>query len=378
MPVINSHNGWDPLEEVWLGDVWPKSFYNDLEPDVRDAFHLLTDMTKEDLNNTQKFLEDWGVIVRRPFIDESRKELYLNRRGQLYKPPISIRDTHCVIGNTLYSSSPFAYEKSCWEHVVSEYRKDPDVQFKTNPWIIGPSTTRLGRDIMFDRNMAPEYFDGHWDQITKNRYLYHDWVKWKQMYPKAFENDYRCHYTTNGGHSDGCFAPLRPGLLLTTRYFGDYDLFYPGWDRINLTDPTYAIVAEGKTINQLRNQPGANWEKNEKQALAMATSKWTVIGEVAPAFNDYVNKYCQSWVGNYRETYFEVNVLVLDPENILCIGPHESAFKTLKNYGITPHITPFRTRTFWDGGMHCNTLDIRRRGGLQDYFPERGDYGIGI
>jgi hypothetical protein len=28
--------------------------------------------------------------------------------------------------------------------------------------------------------------------------------------------------------------------------------------------------------------------------------------------------------------------------------------------------------------MHCNTLDIRRRGGKQDYFPDRGPAGIGI
>ena len=378
MPVVNSHNGWDPLEEVWLGDVWPKSFYDDLEPDIRDAFHLLTDMTKEDLDNTQKFLEDWGVIVRRPFIDENRKDLYLNRQGKLFKPPISIRDTNCVIGNTLYSSSPYNYDAGCWEHVLKEYRKDPDVQFKTRPWIIGPSTTRLGRDIMFDRNMCPEYLESQWDQATKNRYLHNDWVRWKQMYPKAFEKDYRCHYTTNGGHSDGCFAPLRPGLILTTKYFKDYDLFYPGWDRISLADPTYSIVSQGKTMNQLRHMSDSDWLAFEQRALTAATGKWTLPGDVAPTFNEYVNKYCKSWVGNYLETYFEVNVLVLDPNNILCIGPHDSVFKALEGYGIKAHITPFRTRTFWDGGMHCITLDIRRRGELQDYFPERGDYGIGI
>jgi hypothetical protein len=378
MPVINSHNGWDPLEEVWLGDVWPRHFYDNLPPDIRDAFYRLTDMTKEDLDNTQKFLEDWGVIVRRPFIDGSRKELYVNRQGRLYKPPISIRDTQCVIGNTLYSASPYPYEQSCWEPVLAEYRKDPDVKFKSRPWVSGPSTVRLGRDLMFDRNMAPPYLTNQWDQTTKNDYLYEDWRKWRRTYPPEFGNDYRMHYTTNGGHYDGCFAPLRPGLLMTTKYFKDYDLFYPGWDKINIEDPTYAVVKHGQTILELHNKSKKQWEMFKSNTIHSAVGKWMLPGDIVPTFNDYVNKYCIDWIGNFLETYFEVNILVLDPNNILCIGTHESLFEGLKQHGITAHVTPFRARTFWDGGMHCNTVDIRRRGGKQDYFPERGGNGISI
>jgi len=37
---------------------------------------------------------------------------------------------------------------------------------------------------------------------------------------------------------------------------------------------------------------------------------------------------------------------------------------------------PWRTRGFWDGGIHCITLDVRRRGNLVDYFPDRKDVGI--
>jgi len=378
MPVINSHNGWDPLEEVWLGDCWPRSFYDDLEPDVRDAFHMLTDMTKEDLDRTHKFLEDWGVIVRRPFIDETRKDLYTNLQGRLFKPPIAVRDTHCVVGNTMYSSSPYAYEKGCWGYVLDEYKKDPDVRFKSRPWVGGPNTVRLGRDLMFDRNMTGAYLLNKWDQTTKNQFLYDDWLKFARVYPQEFQNDYRIHYTTNGGHYDGCFAPLRPGLLLTTKYFQDYELFYPGWDRINITDPTYAIVAKGRTRAELNMASQKQWQMFKDNNLHSALGKWQLPGEVAPSFNDYVSQYCKTWVGNFTETYFEVNILVLDHNNILCIGGHDSLFEEFAKRGITAHVTPFRARTFWDGGMHCNTLDIRRTGGKEDYFSERGENGIGI
>jgi hypothetical protein len=39
-------------------------------------------------------------------------------------------------------------------------------------------------------------------------------------------------------------------------------------------------------------------------------------------------------------------------------------------------VVPFRTRTFWDGGIHCITLDIRRKTTMQDYFPDRGEPGF--
>jgi ATP-dependent Lon protease len=35
--------------------------------------------------------------------------------------------------------------------------------------------------------------------------------------------------------------------------------------------------------------------------------------------------------------------------------------KQLKEHGITIHWAPFRTRSFWDGGLHCLTVDIRRQ-----------------
>ena len=46
--------------------------------------------------------------------------------------------------------------------------------------------------------------------------------------------------------------------------------------------------------------------------------------------------------------------------------------KELAQHNITVHWVPFRTRSFWDGGMHCLTNDIRRRGDRPDFFPDRG------
>ena len=88
-------------------------------------------------------------------------------------------------------------------------------------------------------------------------------------------------------------------------------------------------------------------------------------------FNNHVIKHAQDWVGDYTETYFEVNCLVIDEKNVLMLGENEGVFRELERHGITAHSLPFRTRTFWDGGLHCITLDIRRQDSMIDLFPER-------
>ncbi|MFM7856710.1 MAG: hypothetical protein ACKO96_33485, partial [Flammeovirgaceae bacterium] len=98
-------------------------------------------------------------------------------------------------------------------------------------------------------------------------------------------------------------------------------------------------------------------------------------------FNGYLHKYCKDWIGNYQETYFEVNIIMLDENNMMCIdtsGAHQPLFELLDKKGINIHVVPFRTRSFWDGGLHCITLDTKRITCKKDYFPERGDNGLSL
>lgn len=98
LPVINSHNSWSPLKEVWLGDVYPASWYEHLQPEIRDVFQRLTDITKKDLTTIDKTLTAMGIKVQRPQYDKI--ENYLDERENLVKPAICPRDHNVVIGNT--------------------------------------------------------------------------------------------------------------------------------------------------------------------------------------------------------------------------------------------------------------------------------------
>lgn len=349
MNQILSYNSWDPLEEIWLGDVWPEHFYDDLDPEIRDAFYKITEITKEDLNAIQKKFEEFGVQVHRPIIG-NKESCLINDLGKLRKPPITPRDEGCVIGNKLYLGMA---AQRFWRHALDTYNKEQVViTQRMEEALMSANTARIGRDIIFDHlngdRVTEEFFFNRFDHLINE-----------------FGNDYRIHFTTNGGHSDGCFATLRPGLLIATGYFSDYDLFFPGWEKINLLEPTYAK-------HNVNNSSGSG--RGHKKWHITDTGNF--VG--TPHFNSYLERYCVDWIGDYTETYFEVNTVMLDDKNIMCLGYHEELFKKLDAHGITPHIVPFRARTFWDGGLHCLTLDIRRRAVLEDYFPNRGAYGAGI
>ena len=360
-----AYNGWDPLEEIWLGDVWPESFYTDLAPEIQDSFCQITEWTKHDLNIVQQKLEELGVVVRRPVIDENNKQIYCDpNTNKLYKPPIVPRDSHCVIGDKLYFA--LYTDQKAWQPVLDFYDKkdivycggsnesdEPVSLLKKG--IMSANTVRVGKDIIFDSH--------HTNTKEELLELYHEFVT--DVLPH-FEKDFRVHFTTNGGHSDGCFATLHPGLLMATNYFSEYNLFFPNWEKIHLLSPTYS------------KQKTANYTRKDLEAMA----KWNTVDgydyhhKGPPQFNKYLEKYCSKWIGDYTETYFEINTVMIDEKNMLCMGSHDDLFRDLERHGITCHVVPFRTRTFWDGGLHCITLDIRRKSVLEDYFPERGPAGL--
>ncbi len=333
-PVINSHNSWSQLEEVWLGDVYPASWYNHLEPEVRDVFQELTEITQEDLNSIQHTLEQFNIKVQRPIYRDIDNFVYSD--GQLLKPSITPRDEYVVIGNTLYTPH---FPQPQWEHVLRNYRDNSANSIKTrpHPFICGANVVRVGRDLIIDTGYCIEAFQNA--ELSKDQYA-----------------DYRLHIVENGGHMDGCFAILKPGLLLANHYFDDYERTFPGWEVIMLDNPTYKAAPSQGNFQKYPVQNGKFWD--------------TGVG-TNYMFNEYVVKHALDWVGMYTETYFELNCLVINESNVIMLSENEILANDLSRRGITVHWVPFRTRSFWDGGAHCLTVDIRRQSTIEDFFPER-------
>jgi N-dimethylarginine dimethylaminohydrolase len=77
-------------------------------------------------------------------------------------------------------------------------------------------------------------------------------------------------------------------------------------------------------------------------------------------FSKHIFENASDWVGEYKETVFEVNMLVLDEQNVIAMKDYPPLTEWLDKRGINVHLFDLRTRNFWDGGWHCFTLDIHR------------------
>lgn len=344
-PVVNSHNSWDPLEEVWLGDVYPASWYDHLAPEVRDVFVTITEKTQADLNVIQKKLESFGITVRRPVYDSIDDRLWQRADGEycLSKPEITPRDRFAVIGQYLYTPPLDAVDMRPWSCHLQSYGRD-SLRETPTMHVSGANIARVGKDLYFDVVYANKIPDSPQEQ-----------KKFTEPYVNEFPR-HRLHFLDNGGHVDACFSLLCPGVILCNTYFEDYARTFPRWNLIKRSAPEFHS-------NRIAYRPSQSPHGNQK---------WWLEGTQFPkAFNEHVIRHALDWVGDFTETYFEVNCLSVDTKNVLVLGEHELLFRELENFGITAHPLPFRCRTFWDGGLHCLTLDIRRKGDQQDYFPER-------
>jgi hypothetical protein len=164
----------------------------------------------------------------------------------------------------------------------------------------------------------------------------------------------RNHIVNTGGHSDGTYCPVAPGLIISLYDVPTYANTFPDWEVVYL--------------------PGQSWNKVSPflKLKQQNKGKWWIPGfEQDQAVISVVEQWLGHWTGYVEETVFDVNMLMIDPKNVMVFNYNKQVFDALERYGITPHIVPFRHRYFWDGGIHCITTDLHRQGTMQDYFLDK-------
>jgi hypothetical protein len=333
--MINSNFGFTPLKEVWLGDCYPESFYDHLPNEIADPFRQITEWTKEDTNKLQKFLENRGITVRRPVFNSI--DDHINDYNQLEKPPVTPRDHYFVLDKTLYSLHN-KLKKDPWANWLAYYQEQGyDVRSPTDTPInclCPPALVRIGKDLFLDQDSHP-----------------HTWGFMCQWMVETAQ-EYRINVCSTSGHSDGVFCPIAPGILVTSHYKADYSQSFPGWEVFKIPNNLYNFNFH------------KDWWLNDPTI------------DTNHAFTQHIQDAAQRWVGDFKETVFEVNMLVLDEHNVVAMKDYPQLTEWLAQRGITVHVFDLRTRSFWDGGWHCFTLDINREDSRQDLFPNRGDNGV--
>ena len=367
---------WDPLKTCVVGRSYPPEFYSWITvPHVRNLFEKIAIETEEDYQTIIKKLHGFGVEVLRPNLPTNA---FIN--GKYLPPPMTPRDYMIMIGKTFYKGYELNF-KQFYKDVKDEYwpQCDSFEEFLTLPSRIQNECNNLhdlsqlrdfysSYDHIFDRiaqkgnkikensiSQAPGAF------ITRvGQDLYFGTNSYSQnqiQYQTQIDNEFvntRNHIVNTGGHSDAVYCPVCPGLIISLRDVPTYANTFPGWEVVYL--------------------PGQSWNKIHPflRLKERNHGRWWIPGFEHD--NDVINvveQWLGHWTGYVEETVFDVNMLIIDPKNVMVFNYNKLVFDTLNRYGITPHIVPFRHRYFWDGGIHCVTSDLHREGTMQDYFPER-------
>lgn len=368
---------WDPLKVCAVGRSYPPEFYSWIKvPHVRELFERIAQETEEDYQKIIKKLNEFGVQVIRTQIP---KTVFLD--GQFREPPMNPRDYMVMIGETFYENCSFDFKDfynsikanswpdcqsleefyllpnsiineanevyhlndyrdylSAYDNIINHVKSQGNiVKSKVNGVINGAMVSRVGKDLYF----GTIDYKGDFTQVEPT-------VKQEFF-------DYRSHVVNTGGHADGSFCPVTPGLIISINDIPTYKDTFPGWEVVYLPNQSWDAIVP---FHDLKKKNNGRW--------------WIPGFEHDQDVVDTVETWLGHWTGYVEETVFDVNMLIIDPKNVMVFSYNKQVFDALERYGITPHIVPFRHRYFWDGGIHCVTLDLQREGTMKDYFPERG------
>ncbi|MEH6376191.1 amidinotransferase [Streptomyces sp. KLMMK] len=355
---VSSHNEWDPLEEVIVGRLDGATIpsghpvvASNLPPwaarlqGIAAGFRyprFLIEQAQEELDRFIAVLQSLGITVTRPDPVDHRRRFATpgwSSRGFCSACP---RDSMLVIGDEIIET-PMAWP--CRYFDTHPYRTLLKDYFRRGArWTAAPKpqltdalfeadfrTAEAGEPV---RRIVTEFepvFDAA-DFVRAGRDLFVtpsnvtnrmgiEWLR-RHLGPgyRIHEIESRCRTPM---HIDTTFLPLAPGKVLVNPEYIDVDRL-PGvlrsWDVLVAPEP----------------------DPIEDRLLR-------------------ITSMCGKWLN--------MNVLVLDGHRVVAERHHTRMLRALERWGFEPvpcdllHYAPF------GGSFHCATLDVRRRGTLESYFP---------
>jgi len=333
---------------------YPPDYYHWIQDrNTRQRFQTLAEETEADYQALIALLQGrFGVRVLRPQLPEDLSALKIHDRW--VPPPVTPRDYFIMIHddlwvpqqpNSTHAQRAYANQTeltwpefqqrdlaqhraklSCYQNIVEHVLSQGNTVRHTDLDVVsGCFVSRIGQDLYF---ATQNYDEDQTELMTKVNHLF----------PRT-----RNQIVNAGGHGDATYCPVTPGLIISLRDVPTYADTFPDWEVVYLPPSDYADTAEFR----------ASMKHNR--------GRWNIPGfESDPNLVHMVEHYFDSWVGNASETVFDVNILVVDPKNIIVSSHNDQVESACARHGIEVHVSPFRHRYFWDSGIHCITNDLHR------------------
>ena len=334
-----AYTEFQPLEEVLVGRNFDPKVVDEYDalPKVKSLLKRLLEETEEDFQHLIKVCKTYGAKVIRPNYDYSKIK---NFEYPFLNQP---RDCTIVMGDKIIIGLDHKEYLKSMAMCLIKYKDHFIIQRRKLNHLQCPSIVRLGQDILAD--VAEDGVkETHWE-FLKNRF-----PKLNFKHNKLTKN---VESKTTSLHSDAIFAILKPGLIITEKKSHLYSELYPGWE----------IIEVDRNFDKMY-----KWIHGLKDKVMPYFYTFENTEYHQEAFYQYINKWLTHWVGYSEETVWDINCLVLDEENVVFSSENKELFKKLEKHKINPIVSPYRHRWFWDGGIHCITLDIKRKGGCERYL----------
>ncbi|MGE0792606.1 MAG: hypothetical protein AB7V77_00315 [Candidatus Woesearchaeota archaeon] len=357
---VNVYTEWAPLQEIIIGnsvnfnhlkiDESFRFMYENRDGKFKDRNYpwmidkRYIEERQEDLNNLQELLEKEGIVVRRPAIVDEINEIKTPYFSSFTTASDSPRDMFLCYGDEIIETPPTntkryfegyllrdifmdyfrkgakwtvaprpflsidKQDRSYWKDNLFKPINDMvDIEFNLDISIDAANCLKFGKDLVINA-------------ATKNQELGAYWLK------NHFGDKYNIHIVRiSDSHLDGHLIPIAPGKLLVNE-----------------------SVMEGLYQN-----------------LPSALQKWDIIPilDESKKFN-----YPPDHLQMATDFGMSVNVISLDEKRILIRDNAELTIYALKRAGFEP--IPFRLRhsELFGGGLHCTTVDVRRKEVLENYF----------
>lgn len=385
--MLSVYQDWDPLQTCIVGRTLPPEYYAWITvPHVRDLFEKMAIETEHGSQLLANKLQELGVHVLRPNVNLQ----YPAHEKNVFVPPLQPRNHMMMIGDKFYYQDwSTQYWKNYYANIADpsweKYNNVYDFLAHAPDSHVNEAYDQFGLEqemcflthfndthgdiLQFIKQQGNQTID--WDRtdggaltrVGQDLYFgtsvqHRDMDQLKNIYDAEFPN-YRNHIIDSVGHTDGIFCIVCPGLIVANDdpdCVIDYATYFPDWEVIYVKNTNLMAAQYSKYKEFFKKTKSRWWIPGHEQDQDL-------IATVEASFN--------SWIGSSGESIFDVNMLVVDEKNVISSVQNTKLISTLEKYGITVHVLDIPHCYFWDGGVHCMTLDLGRRGQQHDYFPGR-------
>lgn len=351
--IVNSHNEWDLLEEVIVGNVYGAcipSYDITLEATMPinqlDTFKIFggnsfpkheIESAKRDLDEFIHILKSEGVVVKRPDpVNHCRSYSTPNwhSKGGLYAA--MPRDILLVIGNEIIES-PMSWRSRYFE--VNAFKGLLKDYFR-----LGAKWTSAPKPELKD-----ELYNHSYKTTTEKGSIQYVISEFEPTFDAADFIKFGKDIFVQKSHVTNDF-----GINWLRRHIGEkYKIHVLETNDLNPMhiDATIMPLAEGKLLVN----------KSRLKNIPEIFKSWDILYAPEPCMSPNHKLYMTSrWIN--------MNVLSLDEERVIVEKGEESMIKALKKWGFKPIPCSFKHFNTFGGSFHCATVDIRRKGELKSYF----------